>query len=104
MTGIIETDMGYCDWEVIEEPVFDSEGNEVDSVEYVRINNLEISEDFRGLGHGRVLLQKSIDMILDTNKSLEIKIVAEPKSEDTDLDRLVEFYESFSDIDEVVAV
>lgn len=104
MAGIIETDFGYCDWDLYEEEQYDTEGNELDSIEYIKIDNLEIKEEFRGLGHGRVLLQKALDIIKVQNPDMEIKIVAEPKSDDTDVSRLCEFYDSFSEIDEVVSV
>jgi len=93
--GLYETEKGAVDWEVLSDLVsIDEDGNEVYSDEYVRINNLFVSPEYRGMGVARELMTKAIAKIEVDYPRMTIKIVAEPKEECVDLERLASFYES----------
>ena len=101
MNGIIEITEGYIDWsEDSDLTSIDEDGNEV-YVDYVRINNVFVKEEFRGKGFARKLISSAIE-IIKKQSSLTIKIVPEPKEESVDFEKLCSFYSEF-DL-EVVAV
>ena len=94
-SGIVETEHGSCDWEVMSDLITITEdGDEVYGDEYVRINNLIVKPEFRGQGFAKSLLSASIALIEKSYPRMTIKTVAEPKEESVDLDRLSNFYAS----------
>ena len=95
MSGLIETDFGSVDWEVTSDMVdIDEYGNEIYSEDYVKINNLFVSKEHRRKGYARSLMLAAIEVITNQHKGMEIKIVPEPKDDETDFSRLAAFYES----------
>ena len=95
MAGIIESDSGNVDWEVMADlETIDEDGNEVYSAEFVRINNLFVKPELRGHGYARQLMLAAIDLIHTEHPGMIIKIVPEPKDSTTDLGRLASFYDS----------
>lgn len=96
------------DWDVYEEMSFDLDddtGEEIEvTTEYVKIDNLFVAEEERGQGIGRKLLEQAVRAIKAELPEYEIKIVADPKEDSVELDRLAAFYDSVSGIDEVVAI
>lgn len=93
MEKIYETEFGCVDWDVYSDPVFDDEGNESEGEEYVKIDNLFVSPEYRGQGHARELMLHAIAQIEKDFPGLEIMIVPVPKDETTDFNKLSSFYE-----------
>jgi GNAT superfamily N-acetyltransferase len=93
-TKIIETEFGYCDWDLISEEIFDEDGEVVGENEYVLIENLFVVSSQRGKGYATDLLNLAISTITKQT-SLPIKIVAEPKENSVCQNRLIEFYSNF---------
>jgi len=94
-SGIITNDFGSIDWDVYSDPILDEEGYETEGEEYIKIDNLEVKEAFRGQGKGRELLEAAIVMICAENNITrgDIRIVPEPKDSITDFSKLSSFYE-----------
>ena len=95
MEKIIETEAGYIDWDLFTDEAYDSEGNEIEGETYVKIENLYIKPEFRGNGCARSLLTLAIASIRNSCTGLTIKIVAEPKEDSVEVEKLASFYESF---------
>lgn len=94
-TGIIEIDESYIDWEVCQDTAIDSEGDEVDfGAPYVRINNIFVSQELRGQGLAKKLIELAIAAIKG-ECDLKIKIVAEPKESTVDAEKLASFYDRY---------
>lgn len=102
MTGLIETESGYIDFDKYTDEAYDEEGNEVEGETYFKIDNLFINAAFRGNGCAKALISLAIAECKAVDPSLAIKIVAQPKESCVDISRLIAFYESFGL--EVVAV
>jgi ribosomal protein S18 acetylase RimI-like enzyme len=101
--GIIEIEQGYIDWDVYADEELDDEGYEVEGEEYIKIDNLFVKPEYRGQGFARKLLTQAIEMIQKQAPGLEVKIVPEPKDDQTTFTRLAAFYESFAELT-VIAV
>lgn len=93
--GLIETEKGSVDWQVMSDLLsIDEDGTEHYSDDFVRINNLFVSPEYRGNGVARELMTKAMAKIEADYPGMEIKIVAEPKEAMVDFDRLAAFYGS----------
>ena len=93
--GVIEMEAGSVDWEVMSDMIgIDEDGNEFWSDDFVRINNLFIKPEFRGQGFARKLVEAADELIRKQHPDMKIKIVAGPKEESVDFDRLASFYAS----------
>lgn len=85
----------YVSWDVNEDPVFDDEGEEVGSEEYVLIEKLFVPSHQRRLGVARKLLREAIAEAKQQYPTLPIKVAALPFGDDQiDMADLVAFYES----------
>jgi GNAT superfamily N-acetyltransferase len=94
--GLIEMEAGSVDWEVTSDMIgVDEDGNELFSDDFVRINNLFVKHEFRGRGFARKLMEAADELIRKQYPGMKIKIVAEPKEESVEFDRLADFYASF---------
>jgi GNAT superfamily N-acetyltransferase len=62
-----------------------------EALDGIMIDNLHINCDNRGQGHAKALMAAAIEFAVNETMYL----ICCPKDEDTDFDRLVEFYESF---------
>ena len=102
MKGLIETESGYIDFDLYTDEAYDAEGNEIEGAPYIKIDNLFVNPEFRGCGCAKALILLALSEIKACRPSLPIKIVAEPKEDCVDMDRLIAFYDSFGL--EVVAV
>lgn len=93
--GLVKTEKGSVDWEVMADLLnIDEDGNEIYSDNFVRINNLFVSPEFRGAGVARELMTTAIAKIEADYPGMAIKIVAEPKEAMVNFDRLAAFYDS----------
>lgn len=63
----------------------------LESEQYVRIDYITVAEEERGHGKGRELLRAAVEEA--KTYGLPIYIVASKLTEDTDLERLISFYE-----------
>lgn len=85
----------YVSWDVNEDHVFDGEGEEVGSEEYVLIEKLFVPSHQRRLGVARKLLREAIAEAKQQYPTLPIKVAALPFGDDQiDMVDLVAFYES----------
>ena len=85
----------YVSWDLNEDLVFDSEGEEIGSEEYVLIEKLFVPPHQRRQGVARKLLREAIAEVRQQYHDLPIKIAALPFGDDQiDMDDLVAFYES----------
>ena len=85
----------YVSWDVNEDPVFDDEGEEVGSEEYVLIEKLFVPSHQRRQGVARKLLREAIAEAKQQYPTLPIKVAALPFGDDQiDMVDLVAFYES----------
>ena len=85
----------YVSWSLNEDPVFDDEGEEVGSEEYVLIEKLFVPSHQRRQGIARKLLREAIAEAKQQYPTLSIKIAALPFGDDQiDMSDLVTFYES----------
>lgn len=98
----LEKDFGRTEWD--EYYKVTDEGEETDELDYVTISWVYVKPEHRGKGLARPLIEETIREIKKQYGKVTIKIVPEPKSDEFDIQRLGEFYESISGIDEVVAV
>jgi GNAT superfamily N-acetyltransferase len=69
---------------------------EFDGSEYVRIDYVEITKEYRGQGHARELMEKAIEKAREmAGDTMGVKLVAHEYDEDViELADLVAFYES----------
>jgi predicted GNAT family N-acyltransferase len=84
----------YVSYELNTDIDFDEDGNEIESEEYVLISRVYVPEEKRGQGVARKIMTEALAEIAKEHPSKTIKIAAYPLEETTDLDRLVDFYES----------
>ena len=85
----------YVSWGLTEDPVFDSEGEEIGSEEYVLIEKLFVPSHQRRQGIARKLLREAIAEARQQYPTLSIKVAALPFGDDQiDMAELVAFYES----------
>ena len=77
--GIINNKFGYCEYSFEED--------------YAHIYNLFVYPEFRKSGNARTILRMAINEIRAVHKG-SIRIVANPKDEFVDKDRLISFYKS----------
>lgn len=88
----------FVSWDFQEDPIFDSEGEEVGSEEYVLIEKVFVPSEQRGKGIARKLLMGAIAEAKNAHQKLSIKIAALPFDEESgnalDMVDLVSFYES----------
>lgn len=75
---IIKTEFGSCEYDF--------------EVDYVHIYNLFVYPQYRRQGKAREILQLAIAAIRETGYTDEIKIVAQPKDNSIDVDKLIKFY------------
>ena len=94
--GMIETEKGCIDWEEMADSYINEDGEEVEGDTYVRINNLTVKEEFQNNGVARSLLEKAVKLIREGFDG-QIKIVACPKADYVDIERLAEFYDEYCD-------
>ena len=85
----------YVSWSLNEYPVFDSEGEEIGSKEYVLIEKLFVPPSQRRQGIARKMLREAIAEAKQQYPALSIKVAALPFGDDQiDMSDLVAFYES----------
>ena len=85
----------YVSWSLNDDPVFDDEGEEVGSEEYVLIEKLFVPSHQRRQGIARKLLREAIAEAKQQYPTLSIKVAALPFGDDQiDMSGLVDFYES----------
>ena len=85
----------YVSWSLNEDPVFDGDGEEVGSEEYVLIEKLFVPPRQRRQGVARKLLREAISEAKQQYPTLSIKVAALPFGDDQiDMAELVAFYES----------
>ena len=97
--GLIEEPYGSVDWDVYNDPEFDDDGNEIETEDYVKIDNLFVDPKYRGQGKARELLTRAIKKIQRDYPRLKIKIVPEPGDDNVDLEKLSYFYDSFPELE-----
>lgn len=61
--------------------------------DYVHVYNLFVPMAHRGMGHARHILELAIGDIREAGHAGDICIVADPKNESIDRERLARFYE-----------
>jgi GNAT superfamily N-acetyltransferase len=84
----------YSSWDVVDEPVFDNQGNEISSDRFALIEKLWVNPNERNKGIGKQLLNNSIADIQKSDPNIPIKLSAsDALDKKTDLNRLVNFYE-----------
>jgi GNAT superfamily N-acetyltransferase len=83
---------GFISDTVTHDSVIDEDGEEVDGDDYILIELVYVKPEYRGMGIARKLL---VDF-LKKNRScgMDIRLVALPKEDEIDIERLVKFYES----------
>lgn len=91
---VLEDNGALCAYRIETEIDFDEEGYEVEGEQYVLIEKLFVPAENRGNGIARSLLREAISHARATYPRMVIRLVAEPLDADTDMDRLVAFYES----------
>ena len=85
----------FISWGLTEEPLFDSEDEEVGSKEYVLIDKLFVPPRQRRQGIARKMLREAIAEAKQQYPTLLIKVAALPFGDDRiDMVDLVTFYES----------
>ena len=85
----------YVSWSLNEDPVFDSEGEEIGAEEYVLIEKLFVPPHQRRQGVARKLLREAIAEARQRYPDMPIKIAALPFGDDRiEMADLVAFYES----------
>ena len=85
----------YVSWDLNEYPVFDGDGEEVGSKEYVLIEKIFVPSHQRRQGIARKLLREAIAEARQQYHNLPVKIAALPFGDDQiDMADLVAFYES----------
>ena len=85
----------YVSWSLNEDPVFDSDGKEIGSKEYVLIEKLFVPPHQRRQGIARGFLREAIADAKQQYPTLSIKVAALPFGDDQiDMAELVAFYES----------
>lgn len=85
----------YVSWELCEDPIFDEEGDEIGSEEYVLIEKVFVPAHQRRQGVARKMLRNALADIKRHYPSLPIKVAALPFGPDPiEMDDLVAFYES----------
>lgn len=85
----------YVSWDLNEDPVFDGDGEEVGSEEYVLIEKLFVPPRQRRQGVARKLLREAIAEAKQQYPNLPVKVAALPFGDDQiDMADLVAFYES----------
>lgn len=77
---LIKKDFGYCEYDF--------------EVDYVHIYNLFVYPNHRRQGKAKELLQLAIEAIRKTGYKEKIKIVAQPKDDCINIEKLIKFYES----------
>ena len=90
----LENDKAFCAYRIETEIDFDEDGYEVDGEQYVLIEKLFVPSENRGNGIARRLLREAVSHARATYPGMAIRLVAEPLDADTDMDRLLAFYES----------
>lgn len=91
---ILENDNAFCAYRIVTEIDFDEDGYEVEGDSYVLIEKLFVPAENRGNGIARRLLREAVFHARTDHPSMAIRLVAEPLDTETDMDRLVAFYES----------
>ena len=85
----------YISWDVNEDLIFDDEGNEVGTEEYVLIEKIYVPAEQRRQWLARKMLREAIVEAKEKHAGLTIKIAALPFDGDAiEMDDLVAFYES----------
>lgn len=85
----------FVSWGLTEEPLFDSDGEEVGSKEYVLIEKLFVPPSQRRQGIARKLLREAIAESRQQYPTLSIKVAALPFGDDQiEMVDLVAFYDS----------
>ena len=85
----------FISWGLTEDPLFNGDGEEVGSEEYVLIEKLFVPSHQRRQGIARKLLREAIAEARQQYPTLPIKIAALPFGDDQiDMADLVAFYES----------
>ena len=85
----------FISWGLTEEPIFNGDGEEIGSEEYVLIEKLFVPPRQRRQGIARKLLRDAIAEARQQCPNLPIKVAALPFGDDQiEMDDLVAFYES----------
>lgn len=85
----------FISWGLTEDPLFNGEGEEIGSEEYVLIEKLFVPPHQRRQGIARKLLREAIAEAKQQYPTLPIKVAALPFGDDQiDMSELVAFYES----------
>lgn len=99
MSALDHTDKAFLAWEKTCDPIFvkDEDGDwvELDGPEYILIEKIYVPKHLRGHGIARKMMEDALKEIDDSFPGLDIMLVCDPQDDETEMDRLSAFYESF---------